>query len=122
MIFGICIWFPEHGEHLIAPHDLEEFMTLRPNGKVFQCLGLESGFSTIAYGDKIFHVNQKVMKNVPPPKFLIGQSVVAKEKRAVVVDIEWHFKDLVPIYFLSFEGKRSSRRYYEKELADVAIE
>ena len=55
--------------------------------------------------------------SVPPPEYRIGQTVMTKDKRGVVVDIEWHFKDSVPIYFLAFEGKRSSRRYFENELA-----
>lgn len=119
MTFGVCNWFPEHGGHLVAPHDLEGFTALRPNGKVFQCLGDESGFLVVRYGDRLFHVSQEVVKSVPSPEYRIGQTVITKGKYGVVVDIEWHFKDSVPIYFLTFEGKRSSRRYFENELAVI---
>ena len=96
--FGVCNWFPEHGEHLVAPHDLADFSALRPNGKLFQCVGEESGYTVLSYGGKRFHVSQDVFKAVPAPRYRVGQSVRASQKQGVVADIEWHFKDSVPIY------------------------
>jgi hypothetical protein len=36
---------------------------------------------------------------------------------AVVDRIEWHFKDERHLYFLSFEGKSSARRYDQDEIS-----
>ncbi|EPB6201482.1 hypothetical protein ACRQ2P_001053, partial [Escherichia coli] len=56
---------------------------------------------------------------VPDLKFYIGQSVWVKTKNSVgtIIDVFWHFKNEMPVYFINFEGKRSSRRYSESELS-----
>jgi len=115
--FGVCNWFPEHGEHLVFPNDLADFIALRPNGKLFQCVGKEFGYLVLSYGERRFHVGQDVFKAAPAPRYRVGQSVKTSQKQGVVADIEWHFKDSVPIYYVAFSGKRSSRRYLEHELA-----
>jgi hypothetical protein len=114
--FGVCVWFPEHGKDLIAPQDLERFTALRPNGKVFEYIESSGDFSTLAYGEQIFHVSPAILKPIKPPKFQIGDQIKTKDKLGSISDIEWHFKDGAPIYYLSFDGKRSSRRYMQEEI------
>ena len=114
--FAVCNWFPEHGAHLVADGDRSAFAAMNPAGKVFQCVGTDDEWLVTRYGDDTYRVKPDVMKLVPAPAFEIGQAVSAKGAPGVVSDITWHFKDAVPIYFLTFEGKRSSRRYSETEL------
>lgn len=114
--FGMCNWFPEHGKHLIADLDLVAFAALHPAGKVFQYVGSEDAWRVVQYGANTYRVSPDILKPIPTPAFEVGQPVVARERVGVVADVTWHFKDMAPIYFLEFQGKRSSRRYSEAEL------
>jgi hypothetical protein len=115
-IFGVCDWFPEHGEHLVVDADRLAFAALNPAGKIFQCIGMEGEWLVVRYGTNVYRVNPGVLKPVPPPVFDVGQTVTSKDRSGVVADVTWHFKEAAPIYFLQFDGKRSSRRYSEQEL------
>lgn len=114
--FGVCNWFPEHGQHLVADADRVAFAALNPAGKVFQCVGAEGDWLIVRYGANTYRVSSDVLKPVHAPAFDVGQTVTAKDKSGVVADVTWHFKEATPIYFLEFDGKRSSRRYSEAEL------
>lgn len=117
--FGVCNWFPEHGKHLVADVDRSAFAALSPAGKVFQRVGVEGEWLIVRYGANTYRVNPSVLKLVPAPAFDVGQPVLARDRSGVVADVTWHFKEVAPIYFLEFDGKRSSRRYSEEELGKV---
>ena len=60
-------------------------------------------------------------KMVDEPKFKL-KSYVRIVKKSIVgqlIEINWHFKDNEPFYYLEIEGKRRSRRYKENELEFV---
>jgi len=115
--FGVCNWFPEHGEHLVLDSDRAAFAALIPAGMLFRRVGSEGDWITIKYGDNIYRVNPSVLKTVSAPAFEVGQNVVAKGKEAKIIYLGWHFKDARPIYLVEFDGKRSSRRYSEQEIS-----
>ncbi|MFM7202494.1 MAG: DUF6960 family protein [Myxococcota bacterium] len=114
--FGVCNWFPEHGNHLVFDADLVTFAALRPAGKVFQYVGVEGMWRIVRYGTNTYRVSPDILKPVTAPLFEVGQPVATKDKAGVVADVTWHFKEMAPIYFVEFLGKRSSRRYSEAEL------
>lgn len=114
--FGVCNWFPEHGSHLVASVDLAAFTALDPAGKVFECIGEEGPWLVVRYGVHTYRLNPDILNPVPAPAFSVGQPVVSKDRSGVVADVTWHFKEMAPIYFLEFGGKRSSRRYSELDL------
>lgn len=113
--FGLCVWSIEQGTHLVAPKDIHRFFMTYA---IFQCVGIENQWLKIQYKDDAYHVSADIFQPVPKPDFLVGQVVFVprKECSAEIVSMTWHFKDEKPIYFLSFDGKRSSRRYYADEL------
>lgn len=114
--FGVCNWFPEHGQHLVVDADREAFIALNPAGKIFQHVGAEGEWLVVRYGANTYRVNPDVLRPVPAPAFDVGQAVTARDRPGVVADVTWHFKEEAPIYFLQIDGKRSSRRYSEAEL------
>lgn len=118
--YGVCNWYPEHGEHLVAESDRAAFAALAPAGKVFHCVGMDGPWLLLKYGADIYRASTDVFKKVSAPAFEVGQHVIAKGKVGTIAHISWHFKDESPIYFLAFDGRQSSRRYAEAELAATA--
>jgi hypothetical protein len=116
-LFGVCTWYPDHGNHLIADNDRDRFAAISPAGKVFQITHSDGEWLRVSYGEESFVAHQSIFSSVSAPAFSKGQEVFAKGESALIEDIGWHFKDSAPLYFLSFSGKRSSRRYNETELS-----
>ena len=117
--YGICNWYPEHGSHLVSTDNFLEFINLKPAGKIFKCISIDDKWCSVIYGEKTFKIDPVIYHIVPDLKFYIGQSVWVKTKNSVgtIIDVFWHFKNEMPVYFINFEGKRSSRRYSESELS-----
>lgn len=117
--FGTCIWHPDHGIDLIYPDDIKNFPSLTT--AVFHCTNADKDWLTVEYGTNIYRVSPKVFKVIPTPKFLLGQKVFVSAKNDVgeVTGLTWHIKDNHHIYLISFNGKKSSRRYSEDELCSV---
>jgi len=118
-LYGIYPWFPEHGLELVHPDDLAAFSAIRPSSKVFECVA-RNDYLTLRYAGKQFRVRPDLFKSVSAPRFSYGERVLAshngKKSLGIVVDIEWHHKDGTCIYYLAFDGKRSSRRHSDSEL------
>ncbi len=114
--YGVCNWFPEHGAHLVATEDIDEFKSLSPAGKVFYCSGIQDGWLVLQYGASTYRASPDVFRPVTVPAFKIGQHILAGGKEGVIAHVTWHFKNEAPIYLLAFGGKLSSRRYAEAEL------
>jgi len=118
--YGTYMWFPEHGTHLIKASDLAEFSP--PGCKVFKCVGIESPWLVLEYAGKRAHVLPDRFRAVTAPSFSIGDRVRAPrhgaEQSGEVADIYWHFKNAEPYYYVTFDGRRSNRRYTASELKD----
>lgn len=117
--FGTCIWQPACGTELVHAEDIEDFPHLA--AAVFHCVNADSNWLTVEYGEYRWRVSKKIFKIIPAPIFLLGQEVFvpAKNNIAKVVGLTWHFKDSHHIYYLSFNGKKTSRRYIESEILSV---
>lgn len=120
-MYGICNWWPESGMNLINPTDVGKFMDLLPAGKVFKCIEMDGVWIKISYGIDVYVVDRTVITPIPTIKFNMGQSVMALGKIGTITNIIWHFKNAAPMYFLTFGGKASSRRYYEEELSEWGV-
>lgn len=120
---GLYPWFPEHGEQLINPEYIDVVKRLSPYGKVFSCTAEKTPYITLEYGDIVFEVKPELYEIISPVLFRVGDRVnivgSASNKFGVVVGIDWHSKNLEPIYYLAIDGKKSSRRYFESELRAV---
>lgn len=116
--WGVYSWFIEHGEDLIEPRDREKFKKLNPYGKLFECIGEEENYILLRYNKEVYRVNPILYKKVNNPKFQIGNKVRLVNKVDVVgeiVDINWHFKENEPLYFISINSKRKSKRYMDED-------
>jgi len=54
-------------------------------------------------------------------QFAIGDNIFVPEKEAIAIieSMEWHYKENEPMFFLSFGGKESSRRYWTKDIQKI---
>jgi hypothetical protein len=113
-------WFEEHGVSCVHPDDLDDFKALKPNGRLFRCIGSDENFLVLEHAGKQYRVTPSLAKPVPDPAFGYGDAVRVTsggaERRAVVREIMWHFQRNQPYFLLEVEGKTSSRRYWSDEL------
>lgn len=56
----------------------------------------------------IFKVNYKLYKKVRGPQYKIGGEVEIIEKSLIgqIADVNWHFKDDTPFYYIEIDGKK----------------
>lgn len=115
--WGTYHWFIEHGINLIHPDDIENFKKEVNNSKVFECVA-QGEYLTLKYNNNYYRVREKLFKPVPIPKFDFGQKVKIKDKNeiAIITDIMWHFGNTEHFYFVTVNGKKKSKRYFESEL------
>ena len=117
--YGLYPWFPELGSELVHPDDLQKLRDFHPFGKVFHTVEGED-WIVLHYQDHRFRVRPEKFRPVSGIRYWIGDRVMALQsgrlRAAAVDDVHWHFKLERPMYFLSFDGKRSSRRYFDDEL------
>ena len=115
--WGRYPWSDLYGIDKIHCDDFDNFQKQMNNCKVFECIDENPDFITLKYGDSLFRVKGDLFKVVPSPKFHIGQSVVIKNKEKVVVisDIMWHLDQQEHYYFVTVDGKKKSKRYFENE-------
>ena len=104
-------------DDMVAVDDRVDFFGLIPNGKIFECID-EGERLTLRYGNKEFRVKPQLYKVVCEPRYKIGDKVkiISSSKIVQIIDINWHMKDNTPFYFVQDNGKRSTRRYYERDL------
>lgn len=57
---------------------------------------------------KIFKVNYKLYKKVRELQYKIGDEVEIIEKSLIgqIADVNWHFKDDTPFYYIEIDGKK----------------
>ena len=116
--WGLYQWFEERGRDLIHSESLDNFVNVKPNGKVFYCRESRNGFLILEYGEKSFLVKPNLFKEVPDPLFQIGQKVTTSTGSTVyiIADINWHFGKNAPFYYLSLDGKKKSKRYFSEDI------
>lgn len=119
--WGLYCWFNEDDPTLIYSNDLEDVRKLVLHGKVFYCSEQCGEFIRLNYGNYSFLVKTDLFKPVRDIRFMVGDSVEivsSTDKIGTILNIGWHHKNNEPIYYyLSFNGKKSSRRYSEDELS-----
>ncbi|GKX58673.1 DUF6960 family protein [Leminorella grimontii] len=121
--WGLYPWFDGDDVNFIHPDDIELARKLLLYGKVFYCIKQCREFIVLTYGDFSLRVNSCLFKTVRDILFFVGSNVSVvsslNDKVGTVIDIGWHHKNNEPIYYLSFNGKKSSRRYFEDELISI---
>jgi hypothetical protein len=121
--WGLYPWFYESSDpRLIHPEDIEKFRDLRPYGKVFQCLGRDENYLVLKYRDVSYRAHPDLYRTIPAPVFDFGckvRDVTKPERIGFILDIEWHHRDSCHIYYISVNGKRHSKRYFETDLETI---
>ncbi len=114
--WGVYRYFDN--KDMVNQEDWEIFCSLGPGAKVFECVSEEKDVLGLKYGNKIFQAYSRSYKVVPEPLYKLGEHVYIprKEKKGIIINIEWHSKNKAHMYFLEIDGKKYSRRYYENEL------
>lgn len=121
--WGLYQCFQGIDDEMVDINNREEFFALQPNGKVFQCVSVSNGMLILKYGKKEFRVNPKLYKVVSEPQYKLGEEVEIIKKSVIgqIIEINWHFKDNSPFYFLKIDGKKNKRRYVDCELKKVTM-
>lgn len=120
--WGLYPWFNEDDPSLIYVDDLENVKKIGLYGKVFYCSDQCGDFIRLNYGSYSFRVKPSLFKPIRSIRFMIGDNIKlisSPDKLGTILNIEWHYKNNEPIYYLSFNGKKSSRRYSENEFSPV---
>ena len=120
--WGLYPWFVEDGEQLISPSDLESFKKISPYGKVFKCTDEIGVYIVLKYGKNEFKVKPDLYKTIENPIFEIGCNVrLSKDntQEGTIEDINWHYKNNTPFYYISVNGKRKSTRYFNEDLSAI---
>lgn len=117
--WGLYPWFEEDGEDLVKQSHSNDFKSLQPYGKLFQCIGEGKEYIKIQYNSKIFEVKPILFKIVLPPIFSFGEKVRVvnhPETLGVVCEIGWHHKNNKEVYYIDVNGKKKSSRYFSEDL------
>ena len=116
--YGLYNWHPLHGEHLIGSQYLDCVKKMDPRGLVFLCVDENDEYIKLKYGDIVFDAKPDLYEIVENPAFNIGDDVEVVSSGAVghIHDMFWHYKEKQPLYFLTVEGKKKSRRFFTSEL------
>ncbi len=119
--WGLYQCFHGSDDEMVDSDCREDFFTLQPNGKVFQCISMYDEMIILKYGEKIFRVNPKLYKRVKEPLYKVGDKVEIIEKSLVgyILDVNWHIKDDAPFYFVEVNGKKVEKRYRDCDLKEV---
>lgn len=120
---GLYPWFEEDDVHLIYPEDVDIARKLVLHGKVFYCAEQYGEFIRIVYGDYSLRVKPQLFQPVRSLHFKFGDLVTVRSsegKKGTIINIGWHYKSDEPMYYLMFNGKKSSRRYFEQELEHIS--
>ena len=96
----------------------ERFWSIKPRGKIFECLADEAQYITIKYGEDIFKCENYLFKNVPEPEFKIGDKVLIgySKEIGIIREIYWHGSRNAPFYLLTVNNKKKSRRFFDDEI------
>jgi len=115
--WGRCSWAYELENDKIHPDDLEAFKQLYCPFWVYQCIGFEGEYIKIKCMDYIYRVKSECFKVVSEPKFRVGEDVYIKEDViARIFANQWHLDRKEHYYFVTVNGKKKTRMYFESEI------
>lgn len=109
---------PFCGTDKIHPDGLTNFIKNYNSYKVFQCTNENSSFITIRYNTDFYRVKGEMFIILPKPRYVWGDTVVLKNRQciAIVAEIMWHVDKKEYYYFVTVNGRKKSKRYFENEL------
>lgn len=117
--WGICSWNILD----VHPDDAKGFEKFEKNQYfrgVVRFVEEEGIYIRVNSGGHIFRIKSKLFYEIKAPKFQIGEKVVVEsqgeKKNAIILADEWHFNRKEHFYFVSVNGKKRTRRYFEKEI------
>lgn len=117
--WALFTWFVEHGVEHLHPDDVAGALALVPAGKVFEVIDDGDGL-TLRFGRRTtLRVRSTArLEPVAAPAHAPGDAVVivASDEPAVVLEIHWHRNEAQPFFVLERAGRRSSRRFWAREL------
>ena len=117
--WGIC----GHNIKKVHPEDVEKFEAAFFLRAIVRLVGEEGEYIRINYGEDTFRVKPELFSEITKPKFSVGEKVVVisqgERKQAIILDNDWHFNQKEHFYFVSVNGKRRTRRYFEREIEKV---
>ena len=124
--WGLYAW-GNAKEKQVHPEDLDKLAAFphgEPIGQVLRCVDEDESYVTLKYGDVCLRVTpESYLPMTDKMNFEIGDEVYVKaepEKKGIVYDVQWHYNDNAPMFFIKVNGTRkSTRRYAESELAKV---
>jgi len=119
--WGRCPWSYEFEKEKIYPEDLEKFKPISGPFAVFECIGTCGEYIIIKSGDNTFRVKPEIFRELTEPKYKIGDTVKIKDMYATILFIEWHNEKTEHYYYITVNGKRKSRRYFESELSFYSV-
>lgn len=119
--WGMYNCFQGRDEELIDPECRADFFALYRGIKVFECIAQQGDIITLRYGKQTFRVKAERYIMIPRPLYNVGDTVeiINKATTGKILDIQWHYKDNEPFYFLEINGKRNKRRYKNFEIRAV---
>lgn len=107
----------------VHPEDVEKFKKTFSIRGIVRLMGEEGDYIKINYRGDIFRIKPELLYEIAKPRFSVGEKVVVESqgerKQAVILDNEWHFKQKEHFYFVSVNGKKRTRRYFESEIEKV---
>lgn len=117
--WGLYPWFESDDINLIHESYRDRLISLQPYGKLFECIGVEQDYIVIQYNFENFKVKPLLYKQVPPPIYTFGETVILVNHPNIegsICDIHWHHKYEKEIYYLELNGKKKSKRYFREDL------
>lgn len=118
--WGIYPWFFEDGEDLIYQNDLTRFKErfLLSKNKLFFCVEEDKEYITIKYKSELFKVKPSLFKMVKSPLYVYGDIVELPKFPNSICEIEdicWHDGRQQPYYFITANGERKNKIFYESD-------
>lgn len=118
-IVGTWGTYPCYDIKMIRNTDREAFEACPRGNRLYRCTGETPEGITLEYGSTRFTADPSLYRSQRPPAFTFDEEVIVIIKDHALARINgifWHFKENAPCYTLTFSGKRSSRRYWDREL------
>lgn len=93
------------------------FYSTHPNGKVFRCQRYNDKY-IISYKNSEYIITGIIFKEVNGLFFDRDNEVIinGSDKKGVISEIYWHFKNTEPYYILKIDNKEKNKRYTNKDL------
>ena len=113
--WGIYPWSTLYGDDLIYSEDLEKAKENELRGKVFHCIDSDGKYITLEYQNENYRVKPDLYKVFHGIVFPIGSSIKIKkypDKFGVIRDICWYWDKKEPMYFITLNGKKKTKRYF----------